>query len=704
MPSMKNTPLALRREIEAMNTVMGNKRVRTVFHGGGACATNDTVFLPSMPDDAELTPRQMAVLRGFQIHEAEHVATTDMNLWNSKTCGARRRGFWNAAEDVLMERTAIGKYAGARRSLQVTIDEVLTSENEHFHKANLRAGPIDWDELVYAALQKSRKEMGYESEALDEYIRDLPPRLAKEADKWVDTLLECESTEETWAASGKIFRRANALAKKDEEKQRQQQQQQPTPGDDEGEQPNPQTQPGDGDGASDEDDSGQTQPGDEDEQQEGDDKGGSGPAPGGDDEDAAEGDDGSGGDEGGDDEQQEDGQGQPQPGGATPQQGHQPSGAGKSFLQDAEERAAKAISESVQEHVQPLISSRQMDWPVLTVSDFAEYVDAYVQRIADVNGVSVDEARRLARDSSGGDMFVRAMDRFRQPNYPETMAASITSLKRDMSADVRAYAGRLGRVLLAMEDKRKHPGQWEGLIDQKRLALLVAGQRNVFARLEKMDVGETAVCVSIDASDSMNRTQTRMAVLALNHALGLGEVPFEVVEWSGLSAHASCQGNGSSMWRRAPKGGSPEDGVEPCWLIVRKPYAMHWRKAERRFGDLGDPGGDTPTLVGVRASLMRLLSRPERRRALLVVTDGTPNWGDYEARATAGVVRTARNLGVEVYGIGVGDVGQSMMRIMFGQDAYVKVDFDQLGKTLLGQLERMVVKGERQTLSYQRAS
>jgi nitric oxide reductase NorD protein len=95
---------------------------------------------------------------------------------------------------------------------------------------------------------------------------------------------------------------------------------------------------------------------------------------------------------------------------------------------------------------------------------------------------------------------------------------------------------------------------------------------------------------------------------------------------------------------------------------------------ERRIGAL-KPGFYTRIGAAVRHAAARLVERPERKKLLLVLTDGKPNDIDhYEGRFgiedTRRAIREARRAGVTAFGITIDRTAQSYFPVLFGRAGY----------------------------------
>jgi nitric oxide reductase NorD protein len=98
---------------------------------------------------------------------------------------------------------------------------------------------------------------------------------------------------------------------------------------------------------------------------------------------------------------------------------------------------------------------------------------------------------------------------------------------------------------------------------------------------------------------------------------------------------------------------------------------------ERRIGAL-KPGYYTRIGAAVRHAATQLAGQPQRKKLLLVLTDGKPNDVDhYEGRFavedTRKAVREARRLGVAVFGVTVDASAQSYFPALFGRGGYAIV-------------------------------
>ena len=215
----QNSVSALATELEKLSRIMGGKDVRTQFKGNRAFTDGNFINVPAMDVTAELDPTHQAIMRGYHIHEVSHVTDTDFGMLQKRSV-KKIKDIWNCSEDVFVERKAMQKFAGARKNLQETIQHVLANEQQ-FRKDNPDHPQVKrtrwWTEIPYAALQQARKQMGYESEALDEYLSGLPKELAREARRFATRMIEADSSEEAVKVARAMKRRMDKLGTPEEE-------------------------------------------------------------------------------------------------------------------------------------------------------------------------------------------------------------------------------------------------------------------------------------------------------------------------------------------------------------------------------------------------------------------------------------------------------------------------------------------------------
>lgn len=686
----------LQTELTKLSKIMGAAHVRTTFMGDGAYTDGNIINVPHMDVTAELDPEDQAAMRGYHIHETSHVTDTDMTILQRRTVkGKPIKRIWNASEDVYVERKAIEKYEGAKRSIQATTEKVLAKENKFWKENPLRqAARITrwWDEIPYAALQQGRKNMGYDSEALDEYLQGLPKQLRREARKYAKRMVAAENSEQALRVARAMQKRMKKYGDEYDTPE-----EPPCDGDD-GEQPNDgdtqQTEQetnegiegenddiedeegntdGEGDDEGDDEGTGDTDEGDDDDDDldddtDGDDGDGDGDFPddgdidgdlGCDDDDDGDGTQGTG------DDQEED----------TPRDDTQDDGTqeAKGFdLEEAEKRADEAMNDTfgkynsgdleVKSEFSNVFYHHNEYWAWQKV--VAEEIILPMSK--DMN--RTDEARSIARQIH---RQINDWCRSMEIDRTEVLHEIQKNTKRHMPSDLNAYSARLARMLLSQEERRNEGGFSSGRIDRRRLASVAAGNENVFARPQIMKTSETRILIAIDGSSSMNDRSTRIAVDAVNTCLGRANVRFDIAEWGGMD------------WSHVI------DGLDAgANFTVHKKANEHWRKIDKAF-DFCPQSSDTPSHTGMLTCAKYMSAWTEPRKILLFLTDGMPNGYNHgECEMIKQLTVVMEQNGMEVYGVGI-DVDFPMENSF---NKYVECNFDSLGATMLGGLEKLLIE------------
>ncbi len=256
---------------------------------------------------------------------------------------------------------------------------------------------------------------------------------------------------------------------------------------------------------------------------------------------------------------------------------------------------------------------------------------------------------------------------------------------------------RLHRRVQALRNWSWAFDQEEGLLDSARLARTVADPANPLSfKQEKPSVfRDTVVTLLVDNSGSMRGLPIALAAVSaelLARALERCGVKVEIL---GFTTRGWKGGAAFDAWVAAGK--PPDPGrLAQVRHIVYKSADVPWRRARLNLGvmlheDLLKDNIDAEALLWAHR---RLMSRPERRRILIVISDGAPaedastsmNRADYLDNHLRAVTRWIESLGhVELLAIGIGfDVRSYYRRAVNIADAA------QLGNTLTDQLTTLL--------------
>nr|WP_019367219.1 VWA domain-containing protein [Pseudomonas luteola] len=200
---------------------------------------------------------------------------------------------------------------------------------------------------------------------------------------------------------------------------------------------------------------------------------------------------------------------------------------------------------------------------------------------------------------------------------------------------VAAASSRIQSQLMGLVQSSQRngytPGRHGRHLDTNRLYRLVSGDTRIFRRSAERKHPDTAVHLLVDMSSSMDKLMpsgehvyevARDAAMAL--ALGLEKI-------NGVNPAVTffCK-----------------NSRQPVWSVVK-----HGQKVSRNAGRFSfSPDGGTPMTEAIWYSAFELSKTRERRKMVLVVTDGEPN----NVGTCQHVVQLCQRSGIEMIGIGVG--------------------------------------------------
>lgn len=306
---------------------------------------------------------------------------------------------------------------------------------------------------------------------------------------------------------------------------------------------------------------------------------------------------------------------------------------------------------------------------------FALLLDFEVEGEDKGDGTGCPGGRSLGAADGSYSVFTRQYDRELEAAAlvrPEQLA----EYRRRLDASVAAQGvnhHRLVRRLTALLAVPQRDGwsfgEEHGHIDGRRLSQLVSApaERRVF-RLEREEpMGDAVVGILVDCSGSMKAHIEPLAALMdiLVRALERAQAKTEVLGFT------TGGWNGGRAWMDWLARGRPRNPgrVNELCHVVFKPAERSWRRARRDIAallkqDMFREGVDGEA---VEWACGRLLAREERRRILIVISDGCPmdratalaNHEHYLDRHLREVVsRYGTTQEVEILGLGVGlDLG-----------------------------------------------
>ena len=274
---------------------------------------------------------------------------------------------------------------------------------------------------------------------------------------------------------------------------------------------------------------------------------------------------------------------------------------------------------------------------------------------------------------------------------------------------VSKLANRLQRRLMAQQTRAWEFDLEEGMLDAGRLARVIVNPllSLSYKRERETDFRDTVVTLLIDNSGSMRGRPITVAAMCgdiLARTLERCAVKVEVL---GFTTRAWKGGQARERWVAEGKPRNP-GRLNDLRHIIYKSADAPWRRARKNLGLMLREGLLKENIDGEALlwAYRRLVSRPEHRRILMVISDGAPvddstlsvNPGNYLERHLREVIREieARDR-VELIAIGIGhDVTRYYRR------AVTIVDAEELGGTVMKKLAELF--DEDATTAWHRAT
>tara|TARA_B100001057_G_scaffold491820_1_gene582889 strand:- start:3468 stop:5249 length:1782 start_codon:yes stop_codon:yes gene_type:complete len=257
-------------------------------------------------------------------------------------------------------------------------------------------------------------------------------------------------------------------------------------------------------------------------------------------------------------------------------------------------------------------------------------------------------------------------------------------------------ANRLQRKLLAQQNRQWEFNMEEGFLDTSRLAKIIANPNNKLSyKIEKeIEFKDTIVSLLIDNSGSMRGRPITVAALCSDILAKTLERCLIKSEILGFTTKAWKGGKSREVWIKNGKPSNP-GRLNDLRHIIYKSADAPWRRSKKNLGLLLKEGILKENVDGeaLRWASKRLLNRQEKRKVLVVISDGAPvddstlsvNPGNYlEKNLRDEINEIEKNSEIELIAIGIGhDVSR------YYSKAITIMDVDQLGEALLNQLSEI---------------
>ena len=617
------------------------------YAGDGAATDGNHVYLPSVPQNAEITLRQSLVMGGFANHETLHKLMTDFDKiqprfrkWHEE--GKKfTKAMNNAIEDVRIENGGRVLYNGIAKAIDKTarevnrkfIDEVYPQAPEVVNDWR-RVGPV-------AVTWAGRKALGYPDPSNQEALDLLPPDIRKRAERvaklamGLDTgvrgmanLDQRAAHNGSWKAVLLAERLTRELEKEEREREEEENSDDPRP-------INPDDEPGDNE------DINEANIGDED---------------------------------GDRTEEQDDGTGD------SGQEGEEGSDEGE------EEREGVSSGEDTQEEGDDGLDDDD------TTGGISAGADEEREEEPDPVDHELNQAARAVADEINSDpsqyrVFNPTGDKVYENFGRDEDRSVYESMKREAGGALATIRRKLERVLLAAKRSYWENGKPSGKLDVRRNATkIVQYNSNVFRRRQTEQAVNSALSILVDQSGSMWWDKTRLAAdttIAVCEALESSQTPIEVIGHYTFNCVDTKDVQSDQLneayrkWNEQPESfeGSRKARIKALRAFMAKefPYgrleniAYHIHKnfdtplsmcrkelgALRRINDGANADADA-----ILFTAKRLLARDEERKVLLVLSDGAPAWNSMTHdtdQMTRDAVQWCIEQGITVIGIGILD-------------------------------------------------
>lgn len=290
--------------------------------------------------------------------------------------------------------------------------------------------------------------------------------------------------------------------------------------------------------------------------------------------------------------------------------------------------------------------------PIVTsISELSEGISAEAKILIDQLGdaPAISSGYEHGKETSGYLIWSTADD---------TVELMDVQGRRDQLATLRDRArettsvikSRLVNSLRAMSKRRWVGNKSEGKLDSRKLhRTLIGSSDTVYKQLsEKLDL-DVVVGLAIDHSGSMDGYRLELAsqaAIVLGDALNALRIPFMVYGYSTLPNLKAVENQ--QIYARWCS----------LWIRYYRDFGEAWDTgATRLTAASGEALNNTLDAESVQHGVRRLLARPERRKILLVLSDGMPNPGQGHVgkcqQRLHDVVAAATQAGVEVIGLGI---------------------------------------------------
>jgi len=297
-------------------------------------------------------------------------------------------------------------------------------------------------------------------------------------------------------------------------------------------------------------------------------------------------------------------------------------------------------------------------------ADFEEVTDAR-QRRPNINVLDSPEAFGYKVYSRSHDEEISAED-LSTPDELERLRSFLDKELRHLQGAVGRLANKLQRKLMAQQSRAWDFDLEEGILNTARLTRVVIDPLHALSFKQERDATfrDTVVTLLLDNSGSMRGRPIMVAACCADILARTLERCGVKVEILGFTTKAWKGGQAREAWLAAGKPANP-GRLNDLRHIVYKAADSPWRRAKRSLALMMREGLLKENIDGEALAWAhrRLQARPERRRILMMISDGAPvddstlsvNTGNYLEMHLRQVIEEIETRSpVELIAIGIG--------------------------------------------------
>jgi cobaltochelatase CobT len=333
--------------------------------------------------------------------------------------------------------------------------------------------------------------------------------------------------------------------------------------------------------------------------------------------------------------------------------------------QEAQEQESSEEQRGEGEEGEPVESPQEADIDQQDAeADFEEVTDAR-QRRPNINVLDSPEAFGYRVYSRQHDEEIAAED-LSTPDELERLRSFLDKELRHLQGAVGRLANKLQRKLMAQQSRAWDFDLEEGMLDTARLTRVVIDPLHALSFKQERDATfrDTIVTLLLDNSGSMRGRPIMVAACCADILARTLERCGVKVEILGFTTKAWKGGQAREAWLAAGKPANP-GRLNDLRHIVYKSADAPWRRAKRSLALMMREGLLKENIDGEALAWAhrRLQARPERRRILMMISDGAPvddstlsvNTGNYLEMHLRQVIEEIETRSpVELIAIGIG--------------------------------------------------